>query len=93
MESTTSTIWVEIARIANKYAYIDRTPFYTSALTGWENAKAECLYDDGENQVKQEQSIADSFIFRSFVDLQIQQNTVSKLEDFLGGEAVEQIQA
>ncbi|GMP32617.1 hypothetical protein CsSME_00006297 [Camellia sinensis var. sinensis] len=54
---------------------------------GWENTKAECLYDDGENQVKQGQSIADSSIFRSFVDSQIQQNTVPKLEDFLGGES------
>ncbi|CAL5431099.1 unnamed protein product [Camellia sinensis] len=53
----------------------------------WENTKAECLYDDGKNQVKQGQSIVDSSIFRSFVDSQIQQNTVPKLEDFLGGES------
>ncbi|THG05563.1 hypothetical protein TEA_006196 [Camellia sinensis var. sinensis] len=46
------------------------------------DTKTECLYDDGKNQVKQEQSIANSSIFRSFVDLQIQQNTVPK--DFLG---------
>ncbi|KAI7994168.1 hypothetical protein LOK49_LG11G02726 [Camellia lanceoleosa] len=30
---------------------------------------------------------ADSSVFRSFVDLQIQQNTVPKLEDFLGRES------
>ncbi|XP_028120258.1 uncharacterized protein LOC114317700 [Camellia sinensis] len=34
MEMTTSMIWLEIARVANEYAYVDRTPFHTSALTG-----------------------------------------------------------
>ncbi|KAI8029140.1 hypothetical protein LOK49_LG01G01072 [Camellia lanceoleosa] len=34
MEMTTSMIWVEVARVANEYAYVDRTPFHTSALTG-----------------------------------------------------------
>ncbi|GMP73687.1 hypothetical protein CsSME_00031373 [Camellia sinensis var. sinensis] len=34
MESMTSMIWVEIAHVANEYAYVDRTPFHTSALTG-----------------------------------------------------------
>ncbi|CAL5347421.1 unnamed protein product [Camellia sinensis] len=34
MEMTTSMIWLEIARMANEYAYVDRTPFHTSALTG-----------------------------------------------------------
>ncbi|KAI7999400.1 hypothetical protein LOK49_LG09G00773 [Camellia lanceoleosa] len=56
-------------------------------MAGWENTKAESLYDDRENQVKQGQSIADSSIFRSFVDSQIQQNTVPKLEDLLGRES------
>lgn len=34
METMTSMVWVELARIATKYAYMDRTLFHTSTLTG-----------------------------------------------------------
>lgn len=34
IESTTSMISVEIACVANEYAYVDRTLFHTSSLTG-----------------------------------------------------------
>ncbi|CAK9135565.1 unnamed protein product [Ilex paraguariensis] len=75
-----------ISTDTQQYYFVDN--FYAN---GWPNPKAQVMYTQGEhNQLKEVTSQTvngESSIFTTFMDSQIHQNSVPKLEDFLGGDS------